>query len=79
MSDISILAASAKVTLIEVSRQTAALATGLQNAAPGNKAGEPNDTILYLQNIAESLVKIAEECDKLLPPSPLRSLGGTIN
>lgn len=69
MSDVAILAASAKVTLLEVVKQTNALATGLLNAAPGNKTGAPNETVLYLQSISEVLAKIAEECDKLLPPS----------
>lgn len=69
MSDIAILAASAKITLLEVAKQTSALATGLYNAAPGNKAGMPNDTVLYLQSISEVLAKTAEKCDELLPSS----------
>lgn len=75
MSDIAIVAASAKATLTEIAKQSSALATGLQNAAPGDKAGIPNNSVLYLQSVAENLSKIADECDKLMtPPSPMNTL-----
>ena len=62
MSDVGILAASAKVTLLEIAKQSSALALGLQNIAPG----EPNNSIQYLFNTSEVLEKIADECDKIL-------------
>jgi 2-phospho-L-lactate guanylyltransferase (CobY/MobA/RfbA family) len=69
MSDISIIAASAKTTLLEIAKQASALATGLQNVAPGDKKGTPNKSVQYLFNISESLTKIAEECGKFLTSS----------
>jgi hypothetical protein len=65
MSDALILAASVKVGLLDIARQAAALGNGLQNAAPGSKTGEPNNSVLYLLTMAEKLTKIAEECGKL--------------
>jgi len=64
MSDLAILAASVKTTLIEIAHHAAALGTGLQNAAPGEKIGAPNNSVQYLLNISEVLLKTAEECDK---------------
>lgn len=71
MSDLAIIAASAKTTLTEIAKQASALATGLQNVAPGDKTGTPNNSVQYLFGISESLAKIAEECGKFLksPPS----------
>ena len=65
MSDAVILAASVKVGLLEIAKQAAALGVGLQNAAPGDKASAPNNSVSYLLNISEDLFKIADECSKL--------------
>lgn len=65
MSDVAIVAATAKVTLSEISRQSSALGIGLQNAAPGDKPGTPNNSVQYLFAISEALNKIAAECDSL--------------
>jgi hypothetical protein len=70
MSDIAIVAASTKITLTEIARQSSALATGLQNAAPGDKTGTPNNSVQYLFSISERLEKIAGECGKLLIMPP---------
>lgn len=66
MSDAAILAASVKTTLLEVARQAGALGSGLQNAAPGDKLGVPNNSVMYLLGISESLNVIAEECGKII-------------
>lgn len=65
MSDIAIIKATAKTTLMEIAKQAAALGTGLQMAAPGDKAGAPNHSVQYLLSTSESLAKIAEDCEKL--------------
>ncbi|MBX3709863.1 MAG: hypothetical protein KIT56_04705 [Gammaproteobacteria bacterium] len=65
MSDALILAASIKTELLEVAKQAGALGTGLQNAAPGDKAGAPNHSVSYLLGISEGLTKIAQECEEL--------------
>lgn len=65
MSDIMIIAASAKTTLLEIAKQAAALGTGLQNAAPGDKTGAPNNSVQYLLQTSEVLTKLAEDCEKL--------------
>lgn len=64
MSDIAILAASVKTTLLEIAKQANALGTGLQNAAPGD--APPNSSVLYLLKIAESLHQSAESCEVFL-------------
>lgn len=64
MSDAAILAAFVKTGLKEIARQAAALGAGLQNAAPGDKAGTPNNSVSYLFRISEDLSKIADECGK---------------
>lgn len=64
MSDLTILAGSVKTTLLEIAHHASALGTGLQNAAPGDKTGTPNNSVQYLLGISESLLKIAEECEK---------------
>lgn len=69
MSDVAIVAAAAKVTLSEISRQSHALGVGLQNAAPLQKSGSPNNSVQYLLTIAETLNKIAVECDQLYQSS----------
>ncbi len=66
MTDAAILAASVKTTLLEISKQAAALGSGLQINAPGNK---PSDSAQYLLLSAESNAKIAEECGKVQPTS----------
>lgn len=69
MSDVTIIAASTKNSLLELSKQTSALGIGLQNAAPGEKLGKPNNSVQYLLETSESLAKIAEECDAFLQTS----------
>lgn len=66
MSDIMIVAASVKSTILEIAKQSSALGTGLQNAAPGEKTGTPNNSVQYLLSTADDLTKIAEELEKLL-------------
>lgn len=66
MSDLAIIVASAKMTLHEISKQSGALATGLQNASPSDRADTPNNSIQYLFAVAENLEKTAEECAKIL-------------
>lgn len=65
MSDAVILAAAIKTALMEISRQAGALGSGLQNAAPGDKSGAPNNSVSYLLSIADNLAKMASECDKI--------------
>lgn len=65
MSDAAILAASIKTGLLDVAKQAAALGTGLQNAAPGTKAGAPNNSVSYLLAVSDSLSKLAQECGKI--------------
>ena len=60
-SDISIVVA----TLLDIAKQASALGVGLQNAAPGNETGIPNNTVQYLTDISETLINIAEECKKI--------------
>lgn len=62
MSDTAIITSTARTTLLEIAKQAAALGTGLQNAAPGDKTGAPNNSVQYLLAISEALSKIAEEC-----------------
>lgn len=64
MSDLTILAASVKTTLLEIARHASALGTGLQNAAPGERTGAPNNSVQYLITISETLTKYAEECER---------------
>lgn len=64
MSEFVIIAAMMKTQLHDISRQALALATGLYNAAPGDKTGTPNNSVQYLFDISESLAKIAEDCGK---------------
>jgi hypothetical protein len=65
MSEMDILAATIKTTLRDISKQAGALGTGLQNAAPGSKTDTPNNSVQYLLNISEVLVKTADDCDAL--------------
>ena len=66
MSEMDILTATLKTTLREIAKQAAALGTGLQNAAPGDKTEKPNKSVQYLLGIADELEKKAEECEALL-------------
>jgi hypothetical protein len=65
MSDMDILAATIKSNLREIAKQAAALGTGLQNAAPGNKIDTPNNSIQYLLSVSDVLVKVADDCELL--------------
>jgi len=65
MSDAAILAANTIVELRKIAKQAAALGEGLQNAAPGDKSGKPNNSVDYLLAIAEALTKAAEQCEKM--------------
>jgi hypothetical protein len=72
MSEINVLAASVKGTLLEISNQASALATGLQNASPGDKPDQPpkpNKSIDYLFGISGELAGLAEKCEKFLTSS----------
>lgn len=66
VSDLAIIAASTKSTLLEVSKQANALGTGLQNAALGEKAGVPNPSVQYLLDISDELTLLAAKCDELI-------------
>lgn len=63
MSDTTILAAMAKAELAEIAKQANALGVGLQNAAPGDKAAAPNNSVQYLLDVAVCLTKKIEELD----------------
>lgn len=65
MSDTAILAAMAKTALIEIAKQANALGVGLQNAAPGDKAGTPNNSVQYLLDVAAYLTKKTEALDSV--------------
>lgn len=65
MSDVAILTALVKTTLLEMSKQEFALGAGLQNAAPGDRTGAPNPTVQYLLASAELLQEMAKQCDNL--------------
>lgn len=66
MTDTTILAAFIKASLNEIGKQAQGLGTGLLNAAPGDKAANPNNSILYLLAISESLTKLAKDCEEQL-------------
>lgn len=70
MSEQAILAASVKMTLHEIAKQAGALGVGLQNAAPGEKSGTPNNSVQYLLHTSENILKIAAECEKFLANTP---------
>jgi len=65
MSETAVLAAFVKTTLLEIAKQAGALGLGLQNAAPGDKTGTPNNSVSYLLSTSDNLAKIAEECGQL--------------
>lgn len=66
MSDVAIIAALIKSTLLEISKQELALGTGLQNAAPGDKSGVPNKSVQYLLDGADCFAKLALQCNDFL-------------
>jgi hypothetical protein len=66
MSDLAIVAASLKNTLLEISKQASALGVGLQNAAPGEKVGAANNSVQYLLETSKGIAKIAEGCGEFL-------------
>lgn len=66
MSDLAVITASTKVSLLEISKQASALGIGLQNAAPGEREGALNTSVQYLLEIAAELHKKAESCGNLL-------------
>lgn len=68
MSDIAIIAASVKVALLDIAKQSSALGTGLQNVAPGAKDVAPNKSVQYLLESSDFLVKKAQECEEFLAP-----------
>jgi hypothetical protein len=63
MSDLRILMVSATGSFLEIARQANALGTGLQNAAPGDKAGTPNSSVQYLLKISEVLTELAKQLE----------------
>lgn len=65
MSDTAIVASMVKSALAEIAKQANALGVGLQNAAPGDKAGAPNNSVQYLLDIAACLTKKIEELDAI--------------
>jgi len=67
MSEIAVQAAAVKTRMTEIAGQASALATGLQNAAPGDKDA-PNPSIQYLSAIAEVLHQLAEDCEVIIHP-----------
>lgn len=64
MSEVAVLASSVKTRIQEIAKQAMALASGLQNAAPGEK-DIPNASIQYLLAIADALNEIAEQLETL--------------
>lgn len=69
MTDLVLLTASAKTTLLEIAKQAGALGSGLQNVAPGDKNGTPNNSVQYLLTASESLAQLAIECEALISES----------
>ncbi len=66
MSEFAVIAVSMKDALNDIAKQANALGAGLQNAAPGDRSGAPNNSVQYLFAIAEALEKIAEDCEASL-------------
>lgn len=66
VSDLAIIAASTKSTLLDIGKQANALGAGLQNAALGDRAGVPNPSVQYLLDIADELNLLAAKCDELI-------------
>lgn len=65
MVDMGGLITSSANTLTDLSKQASVLGNSLQNAAPGNKAGLPNNSVQYLLDISESLAEISKQCDEI--------------
>lgn len=65
MTDIAVIAESIETTLLDVAKQAATLATGLQNVAPHDKAATPNKSVQYLFEIADVLTDAAEKVKRL--------------
>ena len=55
MSNLALIGATVKAGLEEIAKQADALATGLQNAAPGDKKMVPNPSVQYLFDIADAI------------------------
>jgi len=66
MSELKIWAATVRTAIHDISKQAAALGTGLQNAAPGDKSGSPNNSVQYLVDTSEHLDHVAEQIEKML-------------
>ena len=73
MSDIAIIAALIKSTLLEIGKQQQALGEGLLGVAPGERAGVPNNSVQYLLVGSEYQLKIAERCNEFIPTSMHRN------
>lgn len=65
MSDVALVVVMTKSILTEIAKQSSALGTGLQNAAPGDKT-KPNLSIQYLLDISDSLSQLATKCGDLM-------------
>lgn len=66
MSELAIWAATIKTAIRDIGKQAAALGTGLQNAAPGDKTGTPNNSVQYLVDTSEQLEQVVEKIEKML-------------
>ncbi len=66
MSELAIWAATVKTAIHDIAKQAAALGTGLQNAAPGDKTGTPNNSVQYLVDTSEHLDHVVEQIEKML-------------
>lgn len=66
MSELAIWAATIKTAIHDIGKQAAALGTGLQNAAPGDKTGTPNNSVQYLVDTSEQLDRVVEQIEKML-------------
>lgn len=66
MSELAIWAVTVKTALRDVAKQAAALGTGLQNAAPGDKTGAPNNSVQYLVDTSDQLDRVVEQIEKML-------------
>lgn len=64
MSEVAVLASSVKTRIQEIAKQAMALASGLQNAAPGEK-DIPNASIQYLLAVSDALNEISEQLEML--------------
>ena len=65
MSDIRLIVSNLKVSLMELSKQTALLGNGLLNAAPGDKQGGPNPSVQYLLATADNLKALVDTCETI--------------